>query len=81
MNQTKLEEMSSFFNARADHYDTHHLNGIDGGIESKQILASFLPASVETLLDFGVGTGLELDEIIKKFPNIQVTGIDISENM
>lgn len=81
MKENRLEEMSGFFNSRADVYDREHLNGIDGGLESKRILAEFIPAGAERLLDFGIGTGLELDEIIKKFPNIQVTGIDISANM
>ncbi len=36
-----LEEMSAFFNDRADRYNRVHLENIDGGIESKQIIASY----------------------------------------
>lgn len=81
MEENKLEEMSSFFNSRADIYDMNHISSIEGGIESKNILASFVPMNTVKLLDFGIGTGLELDQIIKRFPNIEITGIDISANM
>jgi len=77
----QLEEMSEFFNARADSYDTVHVGHLDGGIESKHIIASFLPDQTQTIIDFGIGTGLELEEIYKRFPNAEVTGLDIAENM
>lgn len=81
MENNSLEKMSDFFNVRADNYDLNHISGIDGGIESKNLLATFIPADTEKLLDFGIGTGLELIEIIKRFPNMKITGIDISANM
>ena len=34
-----------------------------------------------SLVDLGVGTGLELDEIFQQNPGVTVTGIDISEGM
>lgn len=77
----QLEKMNEFFNIRSESYDIQHVNGIDGGIESKNILASFLPKNTETLIDLGIGTGLELEEVYKRFPNIKVTGIDIAEKM
>ena len=77
----KLEEMSAFFNTRAEIYNEKHVEGIAGGIESKQIIASFLPEHTKTIIDFGIGTGLELEEIFKRFPNVEVTGLDIAENM
>ena len=76
-----LEEMSAFFNSRAEIYNVKHVEGINGGIESKHIIASFLPEHVKTLIDFGIGTGLELEAIFKRFPDIEVTGLDIAENM
>jgi len=78
---SKLVEMSEFFNDRAQIYDTVHIEHIDGGMESKNLLASFLPEHTNELLDIGVGTGLELEEIFKRFPEIKVTGLDISEKM
>lgn len=79
--EDRLEEMSVFFNSRADIYDVRHIEGIDGGKESKTVLASFLPPGTTRLLDFGIGTGLELDEIVRRFPEIGITGIDLSEKM
>jgi len=75
-----LEEMSGFFNARAEQYNAVHLEHV-GGIESKEIIATFLPEDTKTILDIGIGTGLELEGIYKRFPDAEVTGIDIAENM
>ena len=75
-----LEEMSVFFNNRAPVYEEKHLEHI-GGIKSKQILASFFPPHTKTMIDFGIGTGLELEAIFERFPEIEVTGLDIAENM
>ena len=74
-----LEEMSNFFNKRAENYNTVHLGHV--GKESKQIIASFLPCHTKSIIDFGIGTGLELEEIFVRFPNAEVTGLDIAENM
>ncbi len=76
-----LEEMSTFFNSRAARYNAEHLAHIGGGIQSKRIIASFLPQQMKTLLDLGIGTGLELAEIFRRFPDIKVTGVDIAGDM
>ncbi len=45
-------------------------------------IAKLIPAiSGLKLLDLGCGTGLELDEIFKVNPTVQVTGIDISDKL
>ena len=75
-----LEEMSDFFNNRAQIYEEKHLEHI-GGMESKKILASFFPPHTKTMIDLGIGTGLELEEIFKRFPEVEVTGLDVAENM
>ena len=77
----KLEEMGAFFNNRAGIYDAVHPAHLGGGMESKQIIASFLPENTKTLIDFGIGTGLELEAMYKRFPDIEVTGLDIAEKM
>jgi tRNA (cmo5U34)-methyltransferase len=79
-NNHKLEEMSVFFNNRAPIYEEKHLEHI-GGLESKQILASFFPPHAKTMIDLGIGTGLELEAIFKRFPEIEVVGLDIAEDM
>ena len=76
-----LEEMSDFFNNRAEIYDEKHIEHIGGGIESKHIIASFFPSHAKTMIDLGIGTGLELEGIFRRFPEMEVTGIDIAENM
>ncbi len=79
--EQKLEEMSAFFNARSATYDVVHTNGIDGGLESKKIPGEFLPEHCENLLDLGIGTGLELETVFRRFPEICVTGVDCSSEM
>ena len=77
----KLEKMSVFFNNCAGIYDTVHPEHVGGGMESKNIIASFLPEHTRTVIDFGIGTGLELEAIYKRFPDIEITGLDIAEKM
>ena len=75
-----LVEMIDFFNNRASIYEQVHLDHI-GGMESKQILASFFPPHTKTMIDLGIGTGLELEAIFKRFPEIEVTGFDVASEM
>lgn len=74
---TPVEEMSDFFAARLDSYEEH----MSLWHEGYRILADELPDGINTLLDLGCGTGLELDEIFPRFPELSVTGVDISEAM
>ena len=77
----RLEEMGAFFDARSETYDEVHVGHIDGGIEGKRVTARYLPEHCRTLLDLGIGTGLELESIFARFPEISVTGIDLSAEM
>jgi len=79
--QPSLEPMSDFFAARADGYDEHMLNDVEGCREGYKIMASHVPKNTKILLDLGCGTGLELDEIFKVLPDIPVTGIDLTQAM
>lgn len=76
-----LEKMADFFAARADIYDRHMLTEVEGCKEGYKKMAVLIPCGTETLLDLGCGTGLELDEIFPIFPDLKVTGIDLSEAM
>ena len=76
----RLEEMGAFFNARADTYNEVHLEHV-GGMESKQLIGSYMPSHTKTIIDFGIGTGLELKGVFERFPDAEVTGLDIAENM
>ncbi|MFI3325824.1 MAG: class I SAM-dependent methyltransferase [Clostridia bacterium] len=72
-----LENMNSFFDVRIETYedvmskwDAHY-----------QWMADILSDKTENLLDIGCGSGLELDKIFKRFPNLKVTGVDFSDEM
>ncbi|TCL67319.1 tRNA (cmo5U34)-methyltransferase [Hydrogenispora ethanolica] len=72
------EEMTNFFTKRIDEYDNVHLT--HWGEEYVHI-ADFFDDGLRSLLDIGCGTGLELESIYKRFPNVKVSGLDLSESM
>ncbi len=74
---TPLEEMSDFFTKRLADYEEH----MSIWEKSYQVFAESLPAECRRILDLGCGTGLELDQIWKRNPDIEVTGIDLCEGM
>ena len=76
-----MEKMDEFFAARVDGYDEHMLNEVEGCREAYGKMAELLPDYTENLLDLGCGTGLELEGIFKRFPNVSVTGIDLAKAM
>jgi tRNA (cmo5U34)-methyltransferase len=74
-----LEEMGSFFNARIEGYEEHMLReGNEGYVETAKLIPTTRGLK---LLDLGCGTGLELDEIFKVNPTVQVMGIDLAEKL
>ncbi|HKM00121.1 MAG TPA: class I SAM-dependent methyltransferase [Mobilitalea sp.] len=76
-----LEKMSNFFEARVEGYDNHMINNVAGCNDGYKKMSELLPKSIESLLDLGCGTGLELDEIFKTHQNIKVTGVDLTKAM
>lgn len=76
-----MEKMDEFFAARVEGYDEHMLNEVGGCREAYEKMAELIPDGTENLLDLGCGTGLELAGIFKRFPNVSVTGIDLSKAM
>lgn len=80
LEQTKdapLEAMAGFFEARIDSYEEHMARWQ----AHYEWMADLLPESVESLLDIGCGTGLELDCILNRFPDLKVVGVDLSQGM
>lgn len=76
-----IEQMSEFFTARVAGYDEHMIKEVAGCKEGYIKMAELLPKETIELLDLGCGTGLELDEIFKTKPFINVTGIDLTQAM
>lgn len=74
----KSEDMREFFCKRIDFYEEHMLKHWSGFYN---LAASLIPDMTKTLLDLGCGTGLELDGIFRRLPNISVTGIDLTPEM
>lgn len=75
---TPVEEMTDFFAKRISEYENVHLNHWP---EEYAHIASFFKQAPGTLLDIGCGTGLELEAVYKRFPDVKITGIDLSEEM
>lgn len=71
--QTPPEEMSSFFTARLGGYEEH----MKIWEKAYRKIGGMVPADCGELLDLGCGTGLELDEILKRCKSARVTGIDL----
>ena len=72
-----LEGMAAFFDARTGEYEAH----MAPWAAQYQWMARELPAGTKRLLDLGCGTGLELDCIFRRFPDLEVTGVDLAGNM
>lgn len=70
------EKQRAFFNEKIT-YDQVH----ESFTETKKMLAEHLDKSTKKVLDLGLGTNLELIHLFELFPNVNVTAIDISENM
>ena len=75
------EKMEDFFAARIGIYEYNILHNIEGLPEGYSELAKHIPSGILNLLDLGCGTGLELEEIFKINPDINVTGIDLTQPM
>lgn len=75
--KTRGNEMRNFFNDKIDSYDKSHEEYMD----TKKALVDAIDKDVHKVLDLGAGTGLELIYLFKKYPNVKVTVVDITENM
>lgn len=74
----EAEEMSAFFAKRLARYEDVHLGNWG---ELYAHIADFFDEGLETLLDIGCGTGLELEAVYRRFPEARIMGIDLSGDM
>lgn len=89
MNKTELglpgnsEDMAQFFDARAESYEQHMKETVKDYPQFYRGIADALPelGPAPKILDLGIGTGLELDQLFERFPRANVTGIDVSARM
>ena len=72
-----LQGMKQFFDLRADSYEEH----MQPWRSQYERVSKLLKESTVNLLDIGCGSGLELEYIFKRFPHLEVTAIDMSENL
>lgn len=72
-----LEEMSSFFANRLGSYEEH----MSAWEKSYKLFAEEIPPECQKILDLGCGTGLELDKIWQRKPDVEVTGVDLCQSM
>ena len=73
--------MKDFFDGKANDYDDNKQSSHLKKRKNKSAIIEELKNNIETVLDLGAGTGLELIPLFEKFPNTKVTAIDISDNM
>ncbi len=73
----RCEEMGAFFDRRIEGYEDH----MSAWQEHYRRVAELIPGSTRSILDLGCGTGLELDRIFERLPDVRVTAIDLSETM
>lgn len=73
----RREEMRAFFDEKADGYDEVHA----AFMGTKRLLTTHLPEGTRRVLDLGAGTGLELEALFARFPEAEVTALDVSPEM
>ena len=71
------QKVRAFFNEKIDTYDDVHSTFIN----TKNAITDNLDKETKRILDLGAGTGLELIYLFEKYPDADVTVIDITENM
>lgn len=77
-----LEKMNEFFNKRLDGYDEHMMTNIESSDVFYPFTADCLPKiDGAKILDWGCGSGLELEYYFRLNPSARATGIDLTESM
>jgi len=77
--------MKEFFDNRVDSYDEYMKNNVDNydiyySMFGEYLNKNFYNKNIN-ILDLGAGTGIELKNIFKHFPESKLTALDISDEM
>lgn len=75
--ERNAKKNKEFFDGKTDGYDNVHSKYM----ETKKELTTNLPSDARNILDLGAGTGLELIELFRMYPDAKVTALDISQKM
>lgn len=75
--KTRNQENKEFFAGRVPEYDEVHKTFM----ETKKMLTENITVNPIKVIDLGAGTGLELIEFFKKYPNSKVKAIDLTQEM
>ena len=76
--QRRIEDQRRFFARKANEdYENVHQQFMHG----KKALTDALPEDTRRVLDLGAGTGLELIALFARFPEADVTAIDLTQEM
>lgn len=75
--ERNAKKNKEFFDAKTEGYDNVH----EKFMVTKNGLTYNLPSDARVILDLGAGTGLELIELFRMYPDAKVTALDISQNM
>ena len=80
---TKPERMNECFDARHSNYDNDMHRTVEAFDNFYQTIAESVNKTQKRIkiLDLGVGTGLELEPIVKRVPNAEIICVDISAKM
>ncbi len=70
-------ENKEFFSEKADGYDEVHSTFM----QTKKMLTDSIDNHPKKVVDLGAGTGLELIEFFKKYPDARVIAIDLTIEM
>lgn len=77
----QVEPMKDFFAKRINSYDMHMLKEVEGMKEAYYEISKYVYKDAKNILDLGCGTGLELQAIFAKAPDVHLTGIDLCHEM
>jgi ubiquinone/menaquinone biosynthesis C-methylase UbiE len=82
-NDDRPVEMARFFDERASEYDDHQRQTVSYFESIHRAVAGEIEETTSRvrILDLGSGTGFELEGILSRAPNGQITCIDISGKM